>query len=73
MGKVAHKGGEDLGEKGGMVWGGGGATDGTPRCEGHWLPRVGEWKVGGCLGGGGKWGQINGSGRRYFSPKCQQG
>lgn len=46
----------------------GGATDGTPRCEGRRLPRVG---VGGA--GGVEWGQINGSGRRYFSPKCQQG
>lgn len=25
----------------------GGATDGTPRCEGRWLPRVG---VGGVVG-----------------------
>lgn len=45
--------------------GGGGATDGTPRCEGRRLPRVGV--------GGVEWGQINGSGRRYFFPKVPAG
>lgn len=32
---------------------GGGATDGTPRCEGRRLPRVGEGGVGGV--GADKW------------------
>lgn len=55
------------GVKGGMVFGGGGVA----RMGGQQMVRHAARDVG-CHGWG-TGGGINGSGRRRFSPKCQQG
>lgn len=49
MGRMVQEGGGGSGEKDGIGGSGwlGGATDGTPRCEGRRLPRVGgRWSGG---------------------------
>lgn len=64
MGRMVQEGGGGLGEKGGMGWGGWGGNRWYATLRGTSAATGGE---------GVEWGQINGGGRGYFSPKCQQG